>query len=190
MASVRRLVRPLSLYSPIPHFIPREGTGAVVSRRRCFSTSRLCEDRESKYDPEADDGAPASTELEKIRHEFDAAKRSFLNIPATLKEMPKMNPEGIYVNKNLRLDTLQVYGFDYDYTLAHYSPHLQSLLYDIAKKHLVNEFQHGGFLSLAFSACMPVMVKKLPSGAEDILGGIKKSVVMAGLLALERWAMA
>ncbi|KAL6012801.1 hypothetical protein ACLOJK_003290 [Asimina triloba] len=51
-------------------------------------------------------------------------------------------------------------------------------------------FQHGGFLSLAFSAGMPVMVKKLPSGAEDILGGIKKSVVMAGSLTLERWAMA
>ncbi|KAL5991527.1 putative metal-nicotianamine transporter ysl12 [Asimina triloba] len=55
---------------------------------------------------------------------------------------------------------------------------------------MMYKFQHGGFLSLAFSARMPVMVKKLPSGAEDILGGIKKSVVMAGLLAMEPWAMA
>jgi HAD superfamily 5'-nucleotidase-like hydrolase len=46
---------------------------------------------------------------------------------------------GIYVNKNLRLDNIQVYGFDYDYTLAHYSSHLQSLIYDLAKKHMVNE---------------------------------------------------
>lgn len=46
---------------------------------------------------------------------------------------------GIYVNKNLKLDDLQVYGFDYDYTLSHYSEHLQCLIYDLAKKHLVNE---------------------------------------------------
>ena len=46
---------------------------------------------------------------------------------------------GIYVNKNLRLDNIQVYGFDYDYTLAHYSAHLQCLIYDMAKEYLVNE---------------------------------------------------
>lgn len=46
---------------------------------------------------------------------------------------------GIYVNKNLRLDNIQVYGFDYDYTLAHYSANLQSLIYNLAKEHLVNE---------------------------------------------------
>lgn len=53
-----------------------------------------------------------------------------------------MNPEGIYVNKNLRLDNIQVYGFDYDYTLAHYSANLQSLIYDLAKKHLVDELKY------------------------------------------------
>ncbi|KAK9932052.1 hypothetical protein M0R45_019303 [Rubus argutus] len=56
--------------------------------------------------------------------------------------MPKMNPEGIYVNKNLRLDSIQVYGFDYDYTLAHYSSNLQNLIYDLAKEHMVNEFRY------------------------------------------------
>jgi hypothetical protein len=30
----------------------------------------------------------------KIRNEFEEAKRNFLNIPAALKEMPTMNPEG------------------------------------------------------------------------------------------------
>lgn len=46
---------------------------------------------------------------------------------------------GIYVNKNIRLDTIHVYGFDYDYTLAHYSSNLQSLIYDLAKQHMVDE---------------------------------------------------
>ncbi|VVB08836.1 unnamed protein product [Arabis nemorensis] len=81
-------------------------------------------------------------EIAKIRHEFELAKQRFLNIPEALNTMPKMNPQGIYVNKNLRLDNIQVYGFDYDYTLAHYSSDLQSLIYDLAKQHMINEFRY------------------------------------------------
>ncbi|KAJ4833118.1 hypothetical protein Tsubulata_006220 [Turnera subulata] len=81
-------------------------------------------------------------EIEKIRRQFDAAKRSFLKIPEALKGMPKMDPKGIYVNKNLILKDVQVYGFDYDYTLAHYSTDLQSLIYDLATEYMVNEFRY------------------------------------------------
>ncbi|GJN33949.1 hypothetical protein PR202_gb22580 [Eleusine coracana subsp. coracana] len=81
-------------------------------------------------------------EIERIRREFEDAKRNYLSIPSALKDMPKMNPQGIYVNKNVKLDDLQVYGFDYDYTLSHYSEHLQCLIYDLAKKHLVDEFKY------------------------------------------------
>nr|XP_023895700.1 5'-nucleotidase domain-containing protein DDB_G0275467 isoform X1 [Quercus suber]POE57063.1 5'-nucleotidase domain-containing protein [Quercus suber] len=81
-------------------------------------------------------------EIRKIRHEFDAARQCFHKVPKVLKGMPKMNPKGIYVNKNLRLDNIQVYGFDYDYTLAHYSANLQSLIYDLAKEHMVNELRY------------------------------------------------
>ncbi|RDX82002.1 5'-nucleotidase domain-containing protein, partial [Mucuna pruriens] len=81
-------------------------------------------------------------EIAALRREFEAAKQSFLKIPDALREMPKMNPQGIYVNKNMRLDKLQVYGFDYDYTLAHYSSDLQTLIYDLAKEYLVNELRY------------------------------------------------
>ncbi|XP_037441476.1 5'-nucleotidase domain-containing protein DDB_G0275467-like [Triticum dicoccoides] len=81
-------------------------------------------------------------EIERIRREFEDAKRNYLSIPDAIKDMPKMNPQGIYVNKNVKLDDLQVYGFDYDYTLSHYSDHLQCLIYDLAKKHLVNELKY------------------------------------------------
>ncbi|KAL8502355.1 hypothetical protein ACS0TY_021482 [Phlomoides rotata] len=81
-------------------------------------------------------------EIAKIRHAFNDAKERFLKIPDALKEMPKLDPKGIYVNKNLRLDHVQVYGFDYDYTLAHYSANLQSLIYDLAKEYLVNELRY------------------------------------------------
>ncbi|RZC61869.1 hypothetical protein C5167_023632 [Papaver somniferum] len=43
---------------------------------------------------------------------------------------------------NLGLDNTQVYGSDYDYTLAHYLANLQSLIYDLAKDHIVNEFKY------------------------------------------------
>ncbi|KFK32696.1 hypothetical protein AALP_AA6G277000 [Arabis alpina] len=89
--------------------------------------------------PECSNG---EDEIAKIRHEFELAKQRFLNIPEALNTMPKMNPQGIYVNKNLRLDNIQVYGFDYDYTLAHYSSDLQTLIYDLAKQHMVNEFRY------------------------------------------------
>ncbi|KAA0063113.1 5'-nucleotidase domain-containing protein [Cucumis melo var. makuwa] len=56
--------------------------------------------------------------------------------------MPKSNPEGIYVNKNLSLDNIQVYGFDYDYTLVYYSANLKNLIYDLAKEHLVIELRY------------------------------------------------
>ncbi|XP_030456303.1 uncharacterized protein LOC115677311 [Syzygium oleosum] len=98
---------------------------------------KLEEDWRSEHD-----GPGLNDEIAKIRREFDAAKKSFLKIPEALKEMPKMNPKGIYVNKNMRLDNIQVYGFDYDYTLAHYSANLQSLIYDLAKQHMVNEFRY------------------------------------------------
>lgn len=81
-------------------------------------------------------------EIERIRREFEDAKRNYLSIPAAIKDMPKMNPQGIYVNKNVKLDDLHVYGFDYDYTLSHYSEHLQCLIYDLAKKHLVDELKY------------------------------------------------
>ncbi|KAL3623848.1 hypothetical protein CASFOL_032664 [Castilleja foliolosa] len=81
-------------------------------------------------------------EIAKIRHVFNSLKERFLKIPDVLHEIPKTDPKGIYVNKNLRLDNIQVYGFDYDYTLAHYSANLQSLIYDLAIEYLVNELRY------------------------------------------------
>ncbi|PRQ58112.1 putative peptidase A22B, signal peptide peptidase [Rosa chinensis] len=51
------------------------------------------------------DSVIADDEIAKIRHEFDAAKQSFLKIPQALKEMLKINLEGLYdwlTNKTLR----------------------------------------------------------------------------------------
>ncbi|XP_051127518.1 uncharacterized protein LOC127248960 [Andrographis paniculata] len=116
-----------------------EGIGGSLQHR--YSPISGIEKRVKKLEQEEGSLIPED-EIAKIRHLFDDAKEKFRKVPDALKEMPKMNPKGIYVNKNLRLDKVQVYGFDYDYTLAHYSACLQSLIYDLAKEHLVNELKY------------------------------------------------
>ncbi|KAF2306008.1 hypothetical protein GH714_009419 [Hevea brasiliensis] len=139
MASFRRLVARTSIFSSGAYLNLGFG-GTRRSYNAVNSTlSKLEEDMRAEV------GANSTLdvdEIAKIRREFDAAKQSFLKIPETLKGSPKMNPKGIYVNKNMRLDHIQVYGFDYDYTLAHYSSNLQNLIYDLAKEHMVNEFRY------------------------------------------------
>lgn len=112
-----------------------EGFGGNILRR--FSS---IEPQVLKLEKEGDRNL--QDEIGRIRHAFTAAKDKFLKIPDALKDMPKLDPKGIYVNKNLRLDNIQVYGFDYDYTLAHYSANLQCLIYDLAKEYLVNELRY------------------------------------------------
>ncbi|KAG2407672.1 uncharacterized protein HKW66_Vig0024940 [Vigna angularis] len=100
---------------------------------------------------------PDEEEISVLRSEFEAVKQSFLAIPDAFRRMPKMNPKGIYVNRNLRLDKLQVYGFDYDYTLAHYSSHLQTLIYDLAKEYLVGELRYPEVcLSFKYDPTFPI----------------------------------
>lgn len=147
MASLRRLL-PLcsssinrTLFSASE---AREGFGGSFFR----GYSAIASSEQTALRPDDDSGQVAADsfitddEIRKIRHEFDAARQCFHKVPKVLKGMPKMNPRGIYVNKNLRLDNIQVYGFDYDYTLAHYSANLQSLIYDLAKEHMVNELRY------------------------------------------------
>ncbi|XVE63461.1 hypothetical protein DITRI_Ditri07aG0022500 [Diplodiscus trichospermus] len=145
MASFRRLLPLCSCLNrmSISSSGVREGLGANI---RGYCRIASCEPTVSKFEEgikraEANNSV-VDDDIDTIRREFDAAKRNFLKIPEALKAMPKMNPEGIYVNKGIRLDLIQVYGFDYDFTLAHYSANLQSLIYDLAKEHMVNEFKY------------------------------------------------
>ncbi|KAG5559609.1 hypothetical protein RHGRI_009214 [Rhododendron griersonianum] len=138
MASLRRLLplRSLLLGKNLSASGTCEGLGGGF---RSYSASLSPEERILKLE---EDDQLAEDDIAKIRAQFDAAKQSFFKIPEAVKEMPKMHPKGIYVNKNLKLEDIQVYGFDYDYTLAHYSSNLQTLIYELAKEHLVNELRY------------------------------------------------
>ncbi|XP_063150317.1 5'-nucleotidase domain-containing protein 2-like isoform X2 [Candoia aspera] len=53
-----------------------------------------------------------------------------------------LNPSTIYANNEISLSTIGVYGFDYDYTLALYSPALHSRIYNTARDILVEQYKY------------------------------------------------
>uniref|UniRef100_A0A034VLV6 5'-nucleotidase domain-containing protein 3 n=1 Tax=Bactrocera dorsalis TaxID=27457 RepID=A0A034VLV6_BACDO len=58
------------------------------------------------------------------------------------KKLPKdVNPCGVFANNELDLEEVDVYGFDYDYTLACYKPCLHDLLYNLGRDRLIKKFK-------------------------------------------------
>ncbi|GAQ77600.1 haloacid dehalogenase-like hydrolase superfamily hydrolase [Klebsormidium nitens] len=92
--------------------------------------------------------------LRQLRDAFEAAQ-AVQGLP--LSSTPLMNPSAIYPNRSLRLDQISVYGFDYDYTIAHYTEHLQPLIYNLAVHHLVKEFRYPrDILSFRYDEKFPI----------------------------------
>uniref|UniRef100_A0A0K8V031 5'-nucleotidase domain-containing protein 3 n=1 Tax=Bactrocera latifrons TaxID=174628 RepID=A0A0K8V031_BACLA len=59
------------------------------------------------------------------------------------KKLPKdVNPCGVFANNELDLEEVDVYGFDYDYTLACYKPCLHDLLYNLGRDRLIQKFKY------------------------------------------------
>jgi hypothetical protein len=53
-----------------------------------------------------------------------------------------VDPKGVFTNNEIDLKEIQVYGFDYDYTLAYYNVSLYKLLFDLARDSLVEHFKY------------------------------------------------
>lgn len=74
----------------------------------------------------------------------------FLELPIDASE--KTNASGIFVNNEICLSDIRVYGFDYDYTLAQYKDELHHVLYDLAKESLIKKYKVSVFsLNLIFT---------------------------------------
>uniref|UniRef100_A0AAY4DEJ2 5'-nucleotidase domain-containing protein 2 n=1 Tax=Denticeps clupeoides TaxID=299321 RepID=A0AAY4DEJ2_9TELE len=52
-----------------------------------------------------------------------------------------LNPSNIYANNEVNLAEVDIYGFDYDYTLALYSNALDAMIYDTARDFLVKHYK-------------------------------------------------
>lgn len=58
------------------------------------------------------------------------------------KKLPKnVNKTAVFACNELDLEEIQVYGFDYDYTLANYKKSLHYLLYGLARDSLVEKYK-------------------------------------------------
>ena len=50
--------------------------------------------------------------------------------------------ETVFANDKIDFETIEVFGFDYDYTLVHYNKNLEKLIFDLGKEELVNIYQY------------------------------------------------
>jgi len=73
--------------------------------------------------------------VEELRASYQQA-RSWLN---SKKFPPDIETFGVFCNDQTDLDEVDVYGFDYDYTLAAYKKGVEFLIHDIAREHLVKK---------------------------------------------------
>lgn len=59
------------------------------------------------------------------------------------KKLPQdVNPRGVFACNELDLSEVKVYGFDYDYTLAHYKPSMEHLLYNLGREYLLEKYNY------------------------------------------------
>ncbi|XP_069760375.1 5'-nucleotidase domain-containing protein 3 isoform X2 [Narcine bancroftii] len=53
-----------------------------------------------------------------------------------------LNPDGIFANNEVCLSDIEIYGFDYDYTLAFYSCNLHTLIFNAAREILIEQHKY------------------------------------------------
>ncbi len=56
---------------------------------------------------------------------------------------PDINSRTVFANSQLDLANIDVYGFDYDYTLASYKTSVEAFIHDSAKQILVEDMMVG-----------------------------------------------
>ena len=66
----------------------------------------------------------------------------YLKILNVLEKMcyKMVDEKSVFANNELSLRDIAVYGFDYDYTLAHYTDELNNLIYEMSLEKLIEEY--------------------------------------------------
>lgn len=67
--------------------------------------------------------------------------RMIFQFCAKTTNIPRVDPRAVFVNNELDLSRIDVYGFDYDYTLAVYTRELNELIYGLAAERLIRQFK-------------------------------------------------
>jgi len=58
-------------------------------------------------------------------------------LSALATRLPKLDSAAVFSNADTPLNRIDTYGFDYDYTLVMYNQNVHDLIYDEAKKYLI-----------------------------------------------------
>uniref|UniRef100_G3P6U6 5'-nucleotidase domain containing 3 n=1 Tax=Gasterosteus aculeatus TaxID=69293 RepID=G3P6U6_GASAC len=83
----------------------------------------------------------AQDTTERLRSVYNETKRQTQDlIPAILAN--SINPDTIFANNEMSLRDTEIYGFDYDYTLAFYSRDLHTLIFNIARDILITNHNY------------------------------------------------
>ncbi|XP_073179789.1 5'-nucleotidase domain-containing protein 3 isoform X2 [Lepidochelys kempii] len=61
-------------------------------------------------------------------------------VPSIMSNL--LNPDAVFTNNEMSLSDIEIYGFDYDYTLVFYSKRLHTLIYNAARDLLINEHRY------------------------------------------------
>ncbi|KAA3671397.1 uncharacterized protein DEA37_0000081, partial [Paragonimus westermani] len=58
------------------------------------------------------------------------------------REMERADPYGVFVNNEVKLGKLHIFGFDYDHTLATYTPALDEFIFNEARDWMVRQMRY------------------------------------------------
>lgn len=64
------------------------------------------------------------------------------NTKDLIPDIASTDPDTIFANNEISLRDIEIYGFDYDYTLAFYSKHLHTLIFNIARDLLITQHRY------------------------------------------------
>lgn len=127
-----------SLSSIKPVNLAQLSFGGVNGSRRQLSSQPIDKDQLLKT-------------YEHLKHECLYAERT-LDTTNNL-----VDPKGVFCNNEIDLKDIQVYGFDFDYTLAHYDVSLYRLIFDLARDSLILTSKYpNGLKNLDYLAHFPI----------------------------------
>ncbi|WKY05626.1 hypothetical protein Q1695_006100 [Nippostrongylus brasiliensis] len=109
---------------------------------------------------------------EALHRIYSAAQEACNRIPTA----PRVNPRAVFVNNELDLGNIDVYGFDYDYTLAVYTRNLNELIYRLALQRLVTQFKY------------PEKIMDIPYDSEFAIRGLHFDVQHSCLLKVDAFS--
>ncbi|XP_037539653.1 5'-nucleotidase domain-containing protein 3-like, partial [Nematolebias whitei] len=80
--------------------------------------------------------------LTPLQHEAGESFSSNNLILPSVMSTSSVDPDTIFANNEMSLRDIEIYGFDYDYTLAFYSSHLHTLIFNIARDILISKHRY------------------------------------------------